>query len=497
VTPYFLAIDQGTTGSRVITVDAKGFIKSRSYIEIKQFFPQPAWVEHDPNEILTSVLTVARRAIQAANISPSQIAAIGITNQRETVVAWDRLTGKPLHRAIVWQDRRTAEFCERLKRQGLEPDIRRSTGLLLDPYFSGTKLNWLLGNVPGVQARAKSGNLLAGTIDSWLLWNLTGGTVHATDFTNASRTLLFDITRKCWSSELLEIFGVPQTALPSIFPSAALFGRTVKIGPFPEGIPIYAMAGDQQAALFGQGCYESGAVKNTYGTGSFLVLNTGKKRVSSRHGLLTTLACDRSGRPVYALEGSIFISGAAVQWIRDGLGLIRKASDTEKLSRSVRDTGGVYVVPAFVGLGAPYWDSECRGAILGLTRGTGRAHLARAVLEAIAYQTADVIHAMRRDSGLEMKTMRVDGGASENGFLMQFQADILGMKVERSSVIESTAWGAAKLAACGAGIWPDVRQIDRKLKYETYNNRMSEAVRSRLYAGWMASVRRVLAQGLS
>ncbi len=369
--------------------------------------------------------------------------------------------------------------------------------MLLDPYFSGTKLNWLLGNVPGVQARAKSGNLLAGTIDSWLLWNLTGGTVHATDFTNASRTLLFDITRKCWSSELLEIFGVPQTALPSIFPSAALFGRTVKIGPFPEGIPIYAMAGDQQAALFGQGCYESGAVKNTYGTGSFLVLNTGKKRVSSRHGLLTTLACDRSGRPVYALEGSIFISGAAVQWIRDGLGLIRKASDTEKLSRSVRDTGGVYVVPAFVGLGAPYWDSECRGAILGLTRGTGRAHLARAVLEAIAYQTADVIHAMRRDSGLEMKTMRVDGGASENGFLMQFQADILGMKVERSSVIESTAWGAAKLAACGAGIWPDVRQIDRKLKYETYNNRMSEAVRSRLYAGWMASVRRVLAQGLS
>lgn len=492
MTSYLLAIDQGTTGTRVITVDAKGFIKSRSYLEIKQFFPRPAWVEHNPDEILKSVLKVAHRAIQTARISPLQISAIGITNQRETVVAWDRMTGKPLYRAIVWQDRRTADFCERLRKQGVEPYIRKKTGLLLDPYFSGTKLNWLCKNIGEIYNRAQRRNLLVGTIDTWLLWNLTGGKVHATDFTNASRTLLFDITRKRWSPELLEIFGISPTCLPTVQPSASLFGATAKIGPFPPGIPIYAMAGDQQAALYGQGCYDAGAIKNTYGTGSFLVLNTGRKKVLSKHGLLTTLACDRFGRPVYALEGSIFISGAAVQWLRDGLELIRKASDTEELSRSVRDTGGVYVVPAFVGLGAPYWDSECRGAILGLTRGTGKAHIGRAVLEAIAYQTADVIRAMKRDSRLAMKALRVDGGASANGFLMQFQADILGMRVERSSVIESTAWGIAKLAACSAGVWPDVRKIDRAIRYRIYNFLMSAARRKNLYSGWISSVHRIL-----
>lgn len=487
-----LSIDQGTTGCRALVVDKKGFIKARSYDEFPQYFPRPAWVEHDPYQILDTTLQVIGQALRLSNIAPSDIASIGITNQRETTVVWDSESGKPFYRAIVWQDRRTSEICERLKSQGFGSVIRRKTGLVLDPYFSATKLTWLLKNVPGLKRKMERGRALFGTIDSWLLWNLTGRKNHATDYSNASRTLLFNIRSKRWDRELLKIFGVPDSCLPETKPSASWFGKTVKIGPLPAGIPINGVVGDQQAALYGQGCYEQGTLKNTYGTGCFVVLNTGRKFVLSKHGLLTTIACDRLGQPVYALEGSIFMGGAVIQWVRDGLKFIKKAAESEKMASSLKDTGGVYLVPAFVGLGAPYWDSRARGAILGITRGTQREHLVKAALDSIAYQTADVIATMKEDSRLRITELKVDGGATRNAYLMQFQADLLGLKIKRSSVAESTAWGAAKLAGIASGFWNHVKEIDRTLEYRQFSPRLASRERKRLYQGWKESIRRVL-----
>jgi len=489
---YILSIDQGTTGTRALAVDKKGFVKGKSYQEFRQYFPQPGWVEHDPIEIFKCTLEVIQQLLRTTDIRSSQIAAIGITNQRETTVLWERGSGKPLHRAIVWQDRRTSDICGRLKKQGFEGLFKRKTGLVLDPYFSGTKLHWLLREVSGAARKAGNGKALFGTIDTWLLWNLTGGKYHATDYSNASRTLLFNIKTKSWDRELLKILGVPFSCLPEAKPSVSFFGKTSKIGPLPEGIPVYGLVGDQQSALFGQGCYESGSIKNTYGTGCFTVLNTGKKMVVSKHGLLTTIACDREGRPAYALEGSVFIAGAVIQWIRDGLRLIKKAVETEKIAASMKDTGGVYLVPAFVGLGAPYWDSYARGAILGITRGTTREHIIKAALESIAYQTVDVVATMKKESRLGISELKVDGGATENAYLMQFQADLLGMKIKKTPIVESTAWGAAKLAGIGSGFWDHVKEVDQKLHYRVFKPRLSSVRREELYRGWLESVRRVL-----
>lgn len=489
---YILALDQGTTGSRAVLIDKQGFIKGKSYTEFPQYFPQPGWVEHHPGEILKATFSVIRGALREARIQPDKIAAIGITNQRETVVCWDRSTGRPLHRAIVWQDRRTSEICSALKRRGLADFVRNKTGLVLDPYFSATKIQWLLKHVPGLRRKAAQGRVCFGTVDAWILWNLTQGKSYATDFSNASRTMLFNIRTRKWDPELLKIFGVPETVLPEVRPSAYLFGKTAGSGGLPPGIPIAGIAGDQQAALFGQGCYEPGSSKNTYGTGCFLVLNSGHKMVTSKSGLLTTIACDRKGGPVFALEGSIFIGGAVIQWVRDGLGFIKTAVESEKIAKAVRDTRGVTLVPAFVGLGAPYWDAEARGAILGLTRGTRREHIVRAALESIAYQVADVLEAMRKDSHLSVRELKVDGGATENYTLMQFQADMLGIPIRRSSRLESTVWGAAKLAGLASGFWPDPGRIDRAVHYRTFHPRFSSAERKRRHAAWRESVRRIL-----
>src|SRR5688572_12821829 len=412
---YVMAVDVGTTGSTVLLLDPDARVVRRAERETRQYYPRPGWVEHDPDEMWRTAAALMKRA--ARGIPPSRIAAIGLTNHRETAVLWNRKSGRPLHRAIVWQDRRTSPHCDALRKRGLEPEIRRRTGLVLDAYFSATKVRWMLD-------RFRPRNAAFGTVDSWILWNLTGGRAHATDYTNASRTQLFNIHRREWDPALLKIFGVPRELLPEVKPSAGFFGTTSLLG---GEIPVTGIAGDQQAALFGQCCFERGGFKNTYGTGCFAVLNTGSKPVASRHGLLTTLACDASGGPCYALEGSVFIAGAAVQYLRDSLGIIRHAADTEKLAASVKDTGGVVFVPAFVGLGAPYWDMEARGAVLGLTRGSGRAEIARAALESIAYQARDVIDAMSRDARLRLRSLRVDGGATENRFLMQFQADLLGV----------------------------------------------------------------------
>lgn len=491
-TPYLLAIDQGTTGTKVVLADLNGFIKNKSYLEISQFFPRPGWVEHDPLEILHSVYLAAEKAISRSGIKSNQIAAIGITNQRETVIVWDRKTGRPLHKAIVWQDKRTADYCESLANSATERIIRRKTGLRADPYFSATKIRWMIRKIPRVNTAVRKHDLRVGTVDAWLLWNLTGGKHHATDFTNASRTMLFDIRKMKWSAELLDIFNVPADCLPRVQKSTDLFGLTAKAGPFPKGIPIHAMAGDQQSALYGEGCYEPGDVKTTYGTGCFVMQNTGARRVFSDQGLLSTIACDAEGMPVYAMEGSVFIAGAAIQWMRDGLGLIRRADETEKIAKSVNDTGGVFMIPAFVGLGAPYWDSRCRGAILGLTRGTGRAHIVRAALESIAYQVADVVDAMKKTSGLQIREMKADGGASKNAFLMQFQSDLLGMTVKRSSNPESTAWGALKLAARGAGLCKDVGIMDRRTLHDEFRPKIDKKKAKRMRNEWLSRVERVL-----
>ncbi len=489
---YILAIDQGTTGSRAIIYDRTGRRVASSYQEFAQYFPKPGWVEHDPAEIWKSVYESIQNVLKI--VPQDKIVAIGITNQRETTVVWDRFSGKPLYRAIVWQCRRSAMRCEQLKKEkGAAEFFRKKTGLPIDAYFSATKIEWLFKNVPYLFSKAKEGRLLFGTTDSWVLWNLTGGKSHSTDYTNASRTMLFNIEKKQWDKDILRKFSIPSGILPVVKQSSAIFGETKKTGRLCAGIPIAGIAGDQQAALFGQACFESGEVKNTYGTGSFILLNTGKIRPVSKHGLITTLACGQDAAVVYALEGSIFIAGAAIQWLRDGLKILAASKDSQHMAESVKDNAGVYFVPAFVGLGAPYWDSRARGAIFGLTRGTKREHLVRAALEAIAYQTKDVLVSMEKDSGLKIKNLKVDGGASANDFLCQFQADILGVNVVRPKVIETTSLGAAYLAGLRAGFWKNTDEI-RKLwkKDRVFSKKMKPSESSRLYYGWQEAVRRTL-----
>ncbi len=490
---YILAIDEGTTGTRSYVFDAQGRVRGSSYREFTQFFPRPGWVEHDALEIWEAVQATTRGALRAAGLKASSLAAIGITNQRETTVVWDRATGRPIHRAIVWQCRRTAERCEQLKRQGMEGRFRVRTGLLLDAYFSGTKIEWLLKNVPGAMDRARRRRLAFGTIDSWLLWNLTGGASHATDPTNASRTLLFDIRRKRWDPQLCRILGVPSSILPRVQESASDFGKTSSKGFLGSAIPVTGIAGDQQAALYGQGCHAPGTLKNTYGTGCFLLLNLGRRFLLSKNRLLTTLGCDGAGRPAYVLEGAVFIGGAAIQWVRDGLGLLKSSAESEGVARSVKGTGGVYLVPAFVGLGAPYWDARARGAILGITRGTTRAHVVRAALESLAFQTRDVVEAMRKDSGHPVRELRVDGGACRNDVLLQFQADLLGAHIDRPRMVETTAMGAAYLAGLQAGLFRSAEFVRRVRRTDrVFRPHMGKTERERLWSGWKDAVRRTL-----
>jgi glycerol kinase len=473
---HIVAIDEGTTGVSVVLVDGQGRLIDRQTTEIRQIYPQPGWVEHDPEEIRDTVLDLLRRVIR----DPADVAAIGVTNQRETTVLWDRKTGKPVHNAIVWQCRRTAPECAKLRKRGLEPMIREKTGLVADAYFSATKAQWILDHV-----RPK-GDLCFGTIDSWILWNLTGGKVHATDPTNASRTMLYHIDRREWDGDLLKLFKIPRSILPEVRDSTASFGVTER-GLLGRAIPLFGNVGDQQAALFGQGCTAKGTMKNTYGTGGFLMVNMGAKRADSKAGLLTTLACGPKGETLYAIEGAVFVAGAAIQYLRDGLKIIEKASDSEALARSVPSTGGVTFIPAFVGLGAPYWDMEARGAILGLTRGSGRAEIARAALESIAYQTRDVIEA----AGVKVRELRVDGGAAANDFLMQFQADILGARIIRPKSTGSTALGAAYLAGVGAGIWESRAEIAHDVD-RIFKPAMGRKKADALFAGWKRALSRVL-----
>ena len=487
---FVLALDQGTTGSTALVVDAECAVRAKGYAELPQHYPQPGWVEHDPAEIWTTTVQATSEAVTAAGIGPAEIAAVGITNQRETAILWERASGRPVHPAIVWQCRRTAALCDRLKADGVEPELRRKTGLVVDPYFSGTKIRWMLDHDPALGPRAERGELCFGTVDTWLLWQLTGGAVHATDPSNASRTLCYDIHRGQWDEALCRMLGVPMALLPVVKPSAGVFGETVPGASLPGGIPVTGIAGDQQAALFGQACVEPGMAKNTYGTGCFALLNTGDRAVASSEGLLTTVAWTVEGRTSYALEGAVFIAGAAVQWLRDGLGVIGHAAETQALAQSVPDTGGVYLVPAFVGLGAPYWDPYARGTLVGITRGTTRAHVARAALEAIAYQSRDVLDTMKRESGVPLSTLRVDGGAAANDFLCQFQADVLGVEVLRPAVTETTGLGAAYLAGVGAGLWRS-GELGRRWRLERrFTPTMSEPGREAAYAGWRRAVER-------
>ncbi len=455
-----IAIDQGTTGTTVLVLDDELQVRGRGYREFRQHYPQPGWVEHDPEEIWASVTDALGQALAQAKLGAGDVAAIGITNQRETAILWERATGRPAHRAIVWQDRRTADTCARLKADGTEARVRQLAGLTIDPYFSATKIAWMLDHA-GLRARAERGELAFGTVDSFLLHRLTGGTVHATDVTNASRTLVFDLARLDWSEELLRLFEVPREVLPSVAPSAGTFGVTRGVPGLADGIPIAGIAGDQQSALFGQACFEPGDAKCTYGTGAFILMNTGGVPVASRAGLLTTVAWQIPGELAYALEGSAFIAGAAVQWLRDGLGFFASAAEVEALATSVPDSGGVVVVPAFTGLGAPHWRPEARGVITGLTRGTTRAHIARATLEGIALQNVDILRAMEADSGRALRVLKVDGGAANNDLLMQFQSDVLGVEISRPELVETTALGAAFLAGLGAGVWTSKDAIAR------------------------------------
>ncbi len=489
---YLLAIDQGTTGSRAIIFDKHGRIVSSHYQEFHQYFPKAGWVEHDADEIWQSVTAVIKTALKKSKISSTQIAAIGITNQRETTVLWDRKISKPVSRAIVWQCRRTSDICQGLRAKGYEQLFKRKTGLVLDPYFSGTKIKWILDNVAGVRRRAVKGHIAFGTIDSWLIWKLTGGRSHATDFTNASRTLIFNIKTKTFDKELLKILNIPSAILPNVKPSGAIFGHTSKNNfGLPSGVPIAAVLGDQQAALYGQGCFNVGDIKNTYGTGCFMMLNTGKKLVHSKKGLLTTLASDDQGKPVYALEGSIFIAGAVVQWIRDQLGSIKKSSDIEGAIKGIDDTSGVYFVPAFAGLGAPYWDSQARGLICGLTRGTNLKHIMRAALESICYQTKDVFDLMQKESGRKIDELKIDGGACRNNFLMQFQADMLKCKIVRPKIVELTALGAAQLAGVTVGLWKGKKDLTKLYQYDrSFVSHMTDTKRREKYQGWLGDVKR-------
>jgi glycerol kinase len=489
---YILAIDQGTTGSRAVLYDKAGKVAGSAYREFPQIFPKPGWVEHDPEEIWQSVYKAVQTLLRK---KPSaSIAAIGITNQRETAVLWERRTGRPIYNAIVWQCRRTSARCDALKRKkGVFRTIKKTTGLPIDAYFSATKIEWILKNKKGAMDAARAGDLCFGTTDSWILWKLTGGGAHATDHTNASRTMLYDIDKRRWDKKILKMFNIPASVLPEVKNSSGLFGKTVKTGALPAGVPITGIAGDQQAALFGQGCFEPGQMKNTYGTGCFVLLNTGKKRPVSKHGLITTIGCGPKGEPVYVLEGSIFIAGAAIQWLRDGLKLLSEAGASEKMAYKAGENAGVYFVPALVGLGAPYWDQDARGAILGITRGVKSEHIVRAALEAMAYQTRDVLDAMKRDSGLKVKELKVDGGAAANDFLCQFQADIISANVARPEIIETTASGAAYLAGLAAGYWSNARAIKRRLKVaKVFKPGLSVKSASALYAGWRGAVERVL-----
>ncbi len=488
---YILAIDQGTTGSRAFIFDHRGKAVASAYKEFQQHYPKPGWVEHDGGEIWNSVEGVIREAVSLAGIDPKWIAAIGITNQRETTLLWDRQTGRPYHRAIVWQCRRTARACARLQRHA--PLFREVTGLVLDAYFSGTKVQWFFEHVPGLRRKAREGRVAFGTMDTWLIYKLTGGQAHATDMTNASRTLLYDIEARAWSLDLLQLLDIPDTILPCVLPSSAVFGHTVAgIAGLPAGIPITGVMGDQQAALYGQGCFTPGSIKNTYGTGCFMLLNTGQRRVHSRGGLLTTLACDATGAPVFALEGSVFMAGAVVQWMRDELKIIPDSSSTERMIEGLEDTHGVYVVPAFTGLGAPYWRPEARGLITGLTRGANVRHIIRAGLESMAYQTRDVFDLMRRESGFPVKALAVDGGASRNDFLMQFQADILGVEVRRPRQADATVTGAAYLAGVAAGLWTPERVALMQAQERCFKPGLPAARVRELYSGWQKAVSRAL-----
>ncbi|HEX5732628.1 MAG TPA: glycerol kinase GlpK [Blastocatellia bacterium] len=488
---YILALDQGTTSSRAILFDREGRPVHIAQQEFEQLYPQPGWVEHRPEDIWSSQLSAARRVLAESKARPDQIAAIGITNQRETAIIWDRQTGEPIHNAIVWQCRRTADTCDQLRRAGLADEFQQLTGLVLDAYFSGTKVRWLLDHVEGAREKAEQGRLAFGTVDSWLIWKLTGGRVHVTDPSNASRTLLFNIESREWDDSLLERLNVPRELLPDVAPSSAVVGET-DTELFGGAIPIAGNAGDQQAALFGQVCTRPGMSKNTYGTGCFMLLNTGHELVRSTKNLLTTIAWQIEDQPVeYALEGSVFIAGAAIQWLRDGLKIINSAEETEPMARAVEDNGGVYFVPAFVGLGAPYWDQYARGTIVGLTRGTKREHIARAALESIAYQSRDVLACMREDAGIKLSELRVDGGAARNDFLMQFQADILGIPVVRPANTETTAAGAAFLAGLAVDFWPSVEDLDEMWQREqTFEPRMEAGRRESLVEGWARAVER-------
>ena len=486
---YIMALDAGTTSSRCILFNKKGEMISMAQKEFTQYFPKPGWVEHDANEIWLTQLGVAAEAMASAGAGPENIAAIGITNQRETAIVWDRRTGEPVYHAIVWQCRRTSEYCDQLKRQGLEEKIREKTGLTIDAYFSGTKIKWILDHVEGAREKAEQGWLLFGTVETWLIWKLTRGKVHVTDYSNASRTMLYNIRELCWDREILDILGIPESMLPQVRPSSCIYGETE--ADFLGGrIPIGGAAGDQQAALFGQTCFEAGEAKNTYGTGCFLLMNTGETPVFSKNGLVTTIAWGLNGEIQYALEGSIFVAGAAIQWLRDELRILDSASDSEYMAGKVKDTNGCYVVPAFTGLGAPHWDQYARGTIVGLTRGVNKYHLIRATLESLAYQVADVLFAMEADAGIPIRSLKVDGGASANNFLMQFQADMLQAPVNRPVCVETTAMGAAYLAGLAVGYWKDQAEIRSNWAIDkSFGPKIGAEERDRLMRGWRRAVR--------
>jgi len=487
---YILAIDQGTTSTRAILFDHETRIVGSSQKEFTQIFPQPGWVEHDANEIWLSVLFCMLDAVRDAGIRPEQVAAIGITNQRETTVVWDKHTGIPIYNAIVWQSRQTSDICDELRSAGHTEYIRQKTGLVIDPYFSGTKIKWILDHVEGAREKAEQGDLLFGTIDTWLVWKLSGGEAHVTDYSNASRTLLYNIYDLCWDPELLALLNIPAQMLPEVKDSSCIYGHTAPYHFFGRQVPIAGIAGDQQAALFGQACFEPGMAKNTYGTGCFMLMNTGKKPIPSQNGLVTTIAWGIDGQVEYALEGSIFVAGSAIQWLRDSLEMIRTAPESEDVASQVEDSAGVYVVPAFVGLGAPYWDDKARGAIFGLTRGATRAHFVRATLESLAYQTKDIILAMAQDSGIDLKKLKVDGGAVKNNLLMQFQSDMLGVPVERPVVNETTALGAAYLAGLAVGFWQDRNQVTENYRIDQIFTPQMDADKSaKLYCGWKQAVK--------
>ncbi|NVD05939.1 glycerol kinase GlpK [Vibrio sp. JPW-9-11-11] len=487
---YIVALDQGTTSSRAVILDHDANIVSISQREFTQIYPQSGWVEHDPLEIWATQSSTLIETLAKSGISSDQLAAIGITNQRETTIVWNKETGKPVYNAIVWQCRRTAEMCEQLKARGLEEYVRENTGLLLDPYFSGTKVKWILDNVDGAREDAEAGKLLFGTVDTWLVWKMTQGRVHVTDYTNASRTMLFNINDLCWDQKLLDELGIPASMMPEVKRSSEVYGQTNIGGKGGTRIPIAGIAGDQQAALYGQMCVEAGQAKNTYGTGCFLLMNTGQEKVTSTHGLLTTLACGRNGEPSYALEGAVFMGGAAIQWLRDEMKLLADAKDSEYFATKVDTSNGVYVVPAFTGLGAPYWDAWARGTIVGLTRGVSANHIIRATLEGIAYQTRDVLDAMQADSGIKLANLRVDGGAVANNFLMQFQSDVLDTQVLRPQVTEVTALGAAYLAGLAVGYWASIDELKNKAQLDrTFDPHQDEEKRNRRYKGWKRAVK--------